>query len=152
MDALLSVIAAIVVAVTSAWVTVQLSLQRFRREKWWERKADAYSRIIEALHNAKVFASEHWDASMRGRSVPDEADKELRQQANVGRKEILRASDVGAFLISPEAVKLLLQYQKESEEARLTTSWQEYLDNDLDAVNKCLKGMIAVAKRDLGTD
>lgn len=41
----LSVAASIITAIA----TVRLSLSRFRSERWWERKADAYSRLIEEL-------------------------------------------------------------------------------------------------------
>ncbi len=29
---------AILIAAVSSWITVQLSLKRFRDEKWWEKK------------------------------------------------------------------------------------------------------------------
>jgi len=44
----LSIFTAIVIAAISSWITVQLSLRKFRAERWWERKAEAYSKIIEA--------------------------------------------------------------------------------------------------------
>lgn len=48
-----SLITGIVIALVSAWATVQLSLKRFRDEKWWQKKYDAYENTIESLHQLK---------------------------------------------------------------------------------------------------
>ncbi len=32
----------IIIAVVSSWITVQLSLKKFQKEKLWERKLEAY--------------------------------------------------------------------------------------------------------------
>ena len=50
----------LVVAVVASLVTVRLSLKRFYAERWWDRKADAYTRVIAALHQ------------MNGRALPDQ--------------------------------------------------------------------------------
>ena len=54
----------IIIAAVSAWVTVQLSLRKFRKEKWWERKADTYSNVIEALYNSKAYPQHFMDAGI----------------------------------------------------------------------------------------
>ena len=61
----------VVIAAISSWITVQLSLRRFRTERWWERKAEAYERIIGALHDSKVFASRHADAELQKTELPE---------------------------------------------------------------------------------
>lgn len=50
---LLTLIPALIVGVATALVTVKLSIRKFYTERWWERRADAYSRIVEALHKHK---------------------------------------------------------------------------------------------------
>lgn len=39
----------ILIAAASSWITVQLSMRRFRAEWLWKMKADAYSAIIECF-------------------------------------------------------------------------------------------------------
>ena len=41
--------APILVAIITSVVTVRLSVRAFSSQRWWERKADAYSSIINAL-------------------------------------------------------------------------------------------------------
>jgi hypothetical protein len=71
-DVVLALSTGILIAAVSAWITVQLSLRRFRTERWWERKVEAYERIIGALHDAKAFADTHLHAGLEQRDVPDE--------------------------------------------------------------------------------
>ena len=51
--ALLQIVIALIVAVTTSILTVWLSLRRYYREKWWEAKMRAYTDIIQALHHMK---------------------------------------------------------------------------------------------------
>jgi hypothetical protein len=48
-----SIVLGLVMAVVSARVTLHYALKRFYFEKWWERKAEAYNSIFEALHHLK---------------------------------------------------------------------------------------------------
>ena len=63
-SSLAPVIPSLVVGVCTAIITVRLSLRRFRSERWWERKADVYSRIVEALHNAMEYCEAMSDESL----------------------------------------------------------------------------------------
>ena len=151
LDVAIVIFTGIVIAVVSSWITVQLSLRKFRSERWWERKAETYSRIIEALHNSKAFADTYLEAESEGREL-EKKDKELlRQRSEAAHEEISKAMDIGAFLLSNKAQARLKQYQKEAEQAGQQQSWFEYLDADWAATDKCLNDMIEIAKHDLRT-
>jgi ABC-type arginine transport system permease subunit len=36
-----------------ALITVRLALGRFRQERWWERKYEAYSEMLTSLHQLR---------------------------------------------------------------------------------------------------
>lgn len=145
----ITVLTGIIIAVVSAWVTVQLALRRFRAEKWWEKRVEAYERVIEALHHSKAFTSVHLDAAYAGKDVPEERDKELRAKSKEALREIEKATDIGGFLLGEEALERLRRYQKEAKEASNTTSWHKYLEDDWAATNSCLENIIQIAKQDL---
>jgi len=42
-------IPALFVSIITAVVTVKLSIKQFYSQRWWEKKAEAYSHIIENL-------------------------------------------------------------------------------------------------------
>ena len=148
-DTALAIFTGIVIAAVSSWITVQLSLKRFRSERWWERKAQAYEKIIGALHDSKAFADKHLKAEYGGRKIAEEMDKELRARSKVAHEEIEKAIDIGSFLLSDEALSRLKQYQKDMEKASGTQMWFEYLEEDLAATSNCLKDLIQIAKKDL---
>jgi len=148
MEDLLKLISGFAIAIVTSYITVQLSLKRFRAERWWDKKALAYERIIEAFHNSKKFSSEHLDAEYEGGRLSEERDKELRLMSNVAKEEIYKASDIGAFIISEKAIEIISNYQKESSSSNPET-WVEHLESDYEIVNKYMKLIISEAKSDL---
>lgn len=149
MEIIGTIIGGIVIAAVSSWITVQLSLRRFRQEKWWERRVDAYERVLEALHHSKAFSEVHLNATYESREVPDDRDEELREKSREASREIERATDVGGFLLGDEARKRLKQYQEEAKDAAQTSMWFDFLERDFSVTNSCLRDMIEIAKRDL---
>jgi hypothetical protein len=148
-DILLGVLSAIFIAAVSSWITVQLSLRQFRTEKWWERKADAYAKVIETLYNSKEFSDHHLEAFGNGREVPDEVDADVRAKSKAAHAEIRRIANVGAFLLSDQAMLRLNQFRNDEKSAGNTTDWYEYLESDWKAVSSCLEDFIKIAKVDL---
>lgn len=144
-----NVVGGIAIAAVASWITVQLTVRRFRAERWWEKKVEAYERVIEALHHSKAFTNAHMEANMAGQEISEEHDKELRSTAKKGRMEIERALDIGSFALGKKAQDRLRKYIRDVQVAEQTTSWIEYLDGDLAATNECLKDIIRLAKQDL---
>jgi high-affinity Fe2+/Pb2+ permease len=100
------------IAAATSWFTVKLSLAKFRKERLWEKKALAYERVIDAIHKAKKFSSEHLDAQYDGRDLPDERDEELRKLAKEAMDEIRRAADIGGFVLSAQALEIIREYER----------------------------------------
>ena len=149
MEIFLKVLSGIAIAAASSWITVQLSKNKFRSERWWEEKVEAYERVIEAFHNSKKFESEHMTAEERGSEIDEARDAELRRLAKEARDEILKASDIGSFVLSKEALKILAKYEAESENIPRQNSWYEHLDLSWSITNRYMKEFIEEAHRDL---
>jgi len=149
MEIFFKVLSGIAIAAVSSWITVQLSKHKFRAERWWEKKVEAYERVIEAFHNSKKFDTEHMTAEERGREVDEARDAELRSLAKAARDEILKASDVGSFVLSEKALKILAKYEAESDNMPRQDAWYEHLDHSWSIVNRYMKEFIEEAHRDL---
>lgn len=149
MEYLGKILVGIIIAAVSSYITVQLSLKRYRTEKWWEKRAEAYSNILGLLHDAKEFSEENIAADLAGRELTEQEDKDLRARAAVCSNEIYRAMDMGQFYFSPEAIVRLKKYKTESSEAGSNRDWNTYLAEDFDAAESCLKDIIKIAKSDL---
>lgn len=138
----------LVVAYFIAVVTVNLSLRRFYKERWWEKKADAYSRIIDALHKHKNYA----ENKLNGEFIdnPDTSiETMLRQQWAEGKRELDHAVDLGTFIISEEAELVLNKFQKRKLPDFREESFTGIIETDLKYIQTCLTDIKAAAKRDL---
>lgn len=149
MDVFLTILTGVAIAGLSSWITVHLSLKRFRTEKWWEMRADAYSRLLGTIHDAKAFAEEHLEADIQGLEISKEEDKELREKSQKAEAEIYRAMDVGAFYLSVEAINRLKAYKNHPRDDNVDHSWGAYLVSEHVATDSCLKDMIKIARKDL---
>jgi len=164
MNILISLIISVVSAVVSARVTLHYALKRFYFEKWWERKAEAYSSIFEALHHLKNHADHELAAdkvvepSLRPRV--EKVLEELKEKMTGGIAEIRKRADIGAFVISEEAVSVLHTLLTELDEsvtkvkisqttALTIEDWRKHLNLRLSAINKCLESMRPIAEKDL---
>jgi hypothetical protein len=138
----------VISGVLSSWLTYILAWRRFRTERWWDRRADAYERIIDALHAAKKFSDFHIDYQMRGQDPPKEDDERLRGEAKRARAEIDRAIDIGKLILPADALQRLYQYSKEADSIK-TTDWVSYLEQDYNIINRCLIDIAVIARKDL---
>lgn len=146
---LYTVVSGIPVALLTAWVAVVLALRRYKSEKWFERRIDAYTRIIESLHHMKETTQRQLRAAERGVEIPSDAEKDLIDSYRKSSADLRRLTDMGALVFSAEAVEILERLNGEREEAMQEQSWWEHLDAEAAAINKCLREIRFIAKRDL---
>lgn len=139
----------IAIAVLSALVTVRLSLRRFRSERYWDRRVQAYERLIAALHDCKALAEHHLETIYSRTELTKAEDEYLRNRFKATHNEIARAIDMGSFLVSDESLERLRRYHKSKNEGTATPNGYEDLERDWEAVNCCLADLIRLARKDL---
>lgn len=146
---LINLLAGVPVALLTAWLTVKFALRRFQSEKWFERRVDAYTKVIEALHFMKHCTERQLRAAMCGNDIPKEIEDELIASYRRGLSDLRRLTDMGALLFSSDAVAILDRLNKELLAAMDEQSWWEHLDAEQVAISKCLTELRPIAKRDL---
>ena len=139
----------LVIAGFSAWIAVQLALRRFRAEKLWEKRAMAYERLIETIHNAKRFSSEHLEAYYENKELSEDTKSELQKVSRQAEAEIWKATDIGSFLLSESVLDIVKRYRTELGDTKGIQMWHDYLEHDYEVTDRCLKTVIAEAKRHL---
>ncbi|MHC4113030.1 MAG: hypothetical protein ACYSWZ_17470 [Planctomycetota bacterium] len=112
-------------------------------------KVDAYSAIIEALHNSKAFYVAHIDSYEQHRELSKERNHELELRIKQGKDAIQKAIDIGSFLLSQKALDRLSQYMKEKDDVSNEQDFYFYLNENLAATVSCLKDIVPIAKEDL---
>ena len=151
------------IAVVSSLLAVRLALWRFHSEKWWERKAELYSRLLEALFEILDYNGK-WleDYQMGDQEVhltPEQiAKKNAKNEALLDRQqkaktEVDKIAIIGAFIVSDAVADDLLSFQKAEREA-----WGEIRENDVYSgveqvcagAQQCIRAVREDAKEDLG--
>lgn len=131
-------------------ITVKLSLKKFRSEKWWEKKTESYSKIVDVLHQLKNYCEQKLPPEYGEPALSTEKELELRQQYQTAYRDLVKALDVGSFIISEEAVKILETYQNRPELNYNENPLCDIIECDLKYIKECLEDFKLAAKKDLG--
>jgi hypothetical protein len=140
-----SLVTPLLVAVVTAVLTVQLSLRRFQAERWWDRKADAYSRIVEALYHVIAHASMSYKEYFEDARFHEDYKKERVESYQKAVRDLEIATGVGAYVISDEAAKILTEVAKRP---RIRGS-DEAIAAEFDDYTNALTKVRELAKKDL---
>lgn len=138
----------LLVAIVTALLTVWLALNRFYREKWWEARMRAYTEIIQALHHMKRDLELSLPAAYEQRDTDTEFHKSWDAKHRAAWDEVRKYIDLGEFLISPSAVRLLRQLSDDCSYSP-NDMYVDYLESSEAAVNKCLPALKRAAQDDL---
>jgi len=139
-------LASVIAVVVSAY---NARFARFASEKWWERKAEAYTRIIEALSDLVYYYQQTYDAEFEARGLSEEKRREIEKHWKRGHLEVEKATSVGAFMISLEAEQALKEYSERPRGNVHPDDWFGMLELDYTSTGQCLKKLVTCAKNDL---
>jgi hypothetical protein len=106
-DFLLKALPGIISAIIASYLATRWSLRKFYSEKWWERKERAYAEIIDALYDLLQYCEIQKEDYGGGTSYSDDKMKELGERYSQALWKIKKATDIGAFVVSPEAESIL---------------------------------------------
>jgi len=148
-DILKALLPAVILVVFTSILTVRLAMRRFYKEKWWEKKQETYSQLLETFHHIKNNAAEYYEGEINPDYLTEEKKQELTRDWKKFSREFAKLRDLASFHISDEAVAILDEYQKKTAEARKSETIFECIDGDLAAASQCLEALKEAAKRDL---
>ncbi len=144
-----NLLSGVLVALLTSWFTVIFALRRFQSENWFERRIEAYTKVIEALHFMKNCTERQLRAEKCCTDIPKEIEGELVSSYHKGLADLRRLTDMGALLFSSGAIETLDTLNTELLDATGEQSWWEHLDAESAAISKCLVTLRPIAKKDL---
>ena len=140
----------IAIGLISAFFAAKFAISKHRREKIWERRVDAYTDLIEALHNVKRVRESMYEAELGGREMSDEFQNELWDRSKAARREIERVADHARFLVTPGIGEALSEFEKNMRNAlNQQDMWVEVLEAEYNAANSCLEKVKSIASKEL---
>lgn len=148
-DIFQSILPGLLVAIVASYVTAQLALRKLYAEKWWERKAKAYTEIIEALYDLLQYCEIKKADYGNNAGYSEEKMKELSEKYSRAYWEVKKATDIGAFVVSPEAELILKELRERPRmEWDKCPPWEIYAE-DYEHYRDALSKIAGIARKDL---
>jgi len=149
MEFILKALPGVITAVFASYLAAKWSLKRFYSEKLWERKEHAYVEIIDALYDLLQYCEIQKGDYGQGTGYSKENEDELRESYNQAYWKIKKATDIGAFVVSPQAETVLKELRE-----RPRLEWEEnpifeIYEQDYNYYKDALTTIVRLAKQDL---
>lgn len=139
-----------IIAIIAPFVTVKLSLKLFYSEKWWEKKAEAYSHIVEHLSYLQYYFGEWWlSEGLHEKKLTDTHKEKLEENYRQARESITKAAAIGTFIVSDDTATALVKLLRELEKQDPMGNWVSDIDRCYGLVEECIKKIREYAKADL---
>jgi len=148
-ESIVILVAAILAFIASLAAIYSSRFRRFAQERWWERKAKAYEDIIQALSDLVQYYRTLSEAEIGERSLSKESRKEINEHSRQGFNTIRKATDIGAFIISPEALRILQDYWKEGKNKPDPQDWYGIFEYNFEKASNTLDKLTVFARKDL---
>jgi hypothetical protein len=144
---LVSIVVAPVSTLVAVWMTSYFSVRRSQSEKIWDRKADAYGAILEALHEMQAWYNECMNDEMLRRDVSEAVQTSRHQNYRNARLALCRTVGREVWLLDA-AVK-----DRTDEMIKVLDNRYESWFDDLDAgqyeISKVMLEITELASREL---
>ena len=138
-----------VIAVLSAYIAAHLAIRRFCTERWWERKVDTYFLLIDSLHDIKEQIM-YLLAALRGDSVLEDQESQLREKADAAFEQIARIADRSMLLLPPKACDIMNEMQEMvSRSGSSDADYEAKFKDCLKVIEDCLHKLGPIARADL---
>lgn len=146
---LIALIPATIVSIITAYITVHLSMKQFYSQKWWEKKAEAYSNIIEHLSYLQYYLGEWFAEGVHEKELSSSDKERLSEGYRQARESITKAAAIGAFIVSNDTATTLEILLRELEKQDQKGDWVGDIDRCYGSVKECIAKIREYAKTDL---
>jgi len=146
---LTALIPALIVSIITAYVTVKFSMGQFYSQRWWEKKVEAYSRIIEHLSYLRYCFGEWFDEGVGVTSLRDKEREKLSEGYGQARESITKAAAIGAYIVSDETATALAKLLHELEKRDPDGDWLSDIDRTYHSIEEYITKIREYARVDL---
>ena len=97
----------VISALVASFIAVRLAFARYKKEALWERKLEAYTKILEALHVSRLNSEQAYHEALTGEERSKEHKAAMQKLAGDAWSELQKVFDVGSLIVSEEATTYL---------------------------------------------
>jgi len=136
------------VGVVSGLFTSFIARKDFVSDRWWERKADTYTRILDALVELERIHETYSDDALHIRELNESERAELEIIWKTAWREVDNAIRLGAFVISHEAHAALAALRTATRGID-SRDFFGIVDAQFSATRKCITQLREIGRKDL---
>jgi predicted DNA-binding protein YlxM (UPF0122 family) len=136
------------VAIAAVWLAARFAYRQAHIGRVWERKAEAYSEILEALHEIEEWFRAEMDDEYSRREVAEEVQASRNAEYQDARKRLRRRIAREVWLLPDETQQRIVAMNAEM--SKRQDSWFEHLDNGCCEVRNAVKDITKLAQAELG--
>lgn len=146
---LTALIPALIVSIIAPYITVKLSIKQFYSQKWWEKKAEVYSHIIEQLSYLQYYFGEWYDIYLYQKELNNEEREKLSEGYRKAKESITKAAASGAYIVSDDTGTALEKLVSELDQEDPRAHPLENVEREYNLIKKCIATIRKCAKADL---
>ncbi|EMV1761396.1 hypothetical protein AABV99_000998 [Enterobacter ludwigii] len=161
-DVLSKFVVPLLVAALAAYFSTKFALNKFYKEKWWEKRLGAFTEIINIAYRIKMSNdyflrceyAQMEPGESRFKPHPKEIEEKLRTEYWLDLQELERIAQLADFTLTTKVKRLLDVYVNARK--KMMDDWYEDAiesyeasEKDLKLSEKLLSDLVAEAKREL---
>lgn len=148
-DSILDLLVKITPGIIAAFVAARLAVNKFYKEKSWERREKAYAEIINSLYDLIKYFRVHKEDYGQGTGLSENTEAELYAAYISASSSLAKATDIGSFYISNEANAVLNELRNRALLNYREEPIFEIYESEFQAHQTALNKFLVIAKKDL---
>lgn len=119
-------------------------------QRWWERKASAYTEIVDAVWHIRERASDAIEQMYAHQDGTSHTSLPLDRDFLKDRRDLKKLADIGQFVISDEVAAALSELRRKVDAVEDHPDIDIEIETHFKAAKECLSVITPAALRDLG--
>lgn len=136
-------------AFLAAILAAHLAMRRFREEKWWQRKSEIYSELINELHELKYPKVRFFDSLAEGVKIEDDEAHELIRQEKDSQVKVFQVAERSSFVLNKSVLSEIRKMDQYLNRAKKQESAIEQYQDEIHAIDECILRVKAIGRKDL---
>ncbi|MEH6721959.1 MAG: hypothetical protein V7686_00385 [Qipengyuania sp.] len=146
---ILKLIVQLVGAMIVARLAVNWALDRYKREKVWDRRLSCYSDIVTAIAEMLRVNNEWFDdAAYRRENVAEDGDRAMRYKE--AKRKFLEVASSGRLLLPKQSTGVLQRLIHDIDSRPKFDFYEDALAHDASVLESALDELIELGQGDLG--
>lgn len=133
----------------AALLATYFAMKRFREEKWWQRKAEIYSELINELHELKYPKVRFFDSLVEGIKIDDDEAHELIRLEKDAQIKLLQVAEKSSFFLNESVLFEIRNMDKFINRAKNQESVIEQYQDEIYAIDECISRVMSIGRKDL---